>query len=470
MPSTADASTGGNAGDDGDDGDGGDSSTTWDSVSLSRRQLLGVSGGALALGGGAGYVLGARPFEPPACDASPLSAEVDEWPFPNHDRRHTSAAPARAAPDTFDERWHVEWDGGVDKYGTPTVANDRVFVATESVIGTTIHVLDHQTGQERWQRSFPDVFDAKAPVAAGDTVYYLTNTDENGLTLFALAVSDGRVRWIHSVEEYHSYAPPLIPSEGVAIRDDVAVETDASRLYALDVRTGEQCWETILDEDGLSPLPAAADGRVYFASRGTSPDDEPIPGTLFELDPETGETTWRTEIPHGVDGPPVLGDGVAYLAMFNGPLVAVSLDTGEEVWRDEQTKLFGEGEAGRKYAQPSYELGALTSDALVATLNAYTDASERIRAFDPETGEMLWERIAERDVRWFTTPTAAGTDAFVAEHRGDDDVSNRLLRLDARTGAVRETFTFESGVRHPPVFADGSAVFATGDGIRMFRD
>ncbi|WP_424006787.1 PQQ-binding-like beta-propeller repeat protein [Haloferax denitrificans] len=458
MPSTADASS--------DDVDDVNDPTRRDVVSLSRRQVLGVAVGALTVGGATGYALGARPFKPPVCDTAPLSVEADEWSFPNYDRQHTSAAPPRAAPDTLDERWHAERE--LTRYGTPTVANDRVFVATERRDGVVLRALNLQTGRELWRRAFPDVFGVNAAAAAGDTVYYHTNTDENGVTVFALAMSDGRVRWTDSLENLHAYPPPLVPSEGVAILNDATVGQGASRLYALDVRTGEQCWATRLDADGLSSLPAAADGRVYFASRGSSDDGDRTPGSLLALDPTTGETTWRTEIPYGVDGPPVLGNRVAYLSTFNGPLVAVALDTGEEVWRDEQTELFGEGEVGTEYAQPSYELGALTPDALVAKLDAHTEAGDRLRGFTPETGEMLWERVAEGTDGWFTAPTAAGDDAFVAENSRDDDVPNRLFRLDAETGAVRETLTFESWLHHAPVFADGNAVFATGDGIRVF--
>lgn len=463
MPSTSDSTAPPDAGDSGEtpptqsvDSAGG--------VTLSRRQLLGRGGAAIGLGGLGGYLLGARPFRSPECDGSPISVEADEWSFPNYDRRHTSAAPARAAPDSLDERWRLDWD--LFRYGTPAVANDRVFVPVETDLGSSLSALDLLTGRELWRKRFPEVREAHPTVAAGDTVYYHTNTDDRGRTALALSMSDGRERWASSIENLHGFAAPLVPSSGFAILDDGTVGRGASRFYALDVRTGEQCWSTRLDEDGFSPVPAASDGRVYFASRGSSNDDKRTPGSLIALDPSTGEQTWRTEIPYGVDGPPVLGDDVVYLTMFNGPLVAVSRHTGDVVWRDEQTELFGSGEAGREYAQPSYELGALTPDALVTRLEAYTEANDRLRAFDPETGELLWERVAAGADARFTPPTAAGGDVFAAENR--DDASGRLLRLDARTGVVEETVSFDSWAHHSPVFADGSAVFVTGNGMRVF--
>lgn len=250
--------------------------------------------------------------------------------------------------------------------------------------------------------------------------------------------------------------------------DDPSVGGERGTLVsAVDARSGEQCWQTRLDVGEIQATPAVDGGQAYYTVWTRDRGDEESTGALVALDVETGEVTWQTGLPRGVDGPPVLGTDLAYVSAFNGPLVAVSLDSGDEVWRHEQTALFGTGKAGREYAQPSYELGALTPDALVARLEANTEASDRLRAFDPATGETLWTRVAEGPDTWVTTPTGAGDDVFVAESR-DDSAPNRLLRLDARTGDVREGVAYETWAHHSPTLADGTALFAAGGSLRAF--
>ena len=439
-------------------------SATSSGGSLSRRRLLAVAGGGLLAGGVGGYTVGARPFEPPDCDAHPVPVEDDEWSFPNHDRRHTATAPASVAPESLTERWHARWD--VSRHGPPAVANDTAFVA--AVGGLTedesLYAFDLSTGEERWRRSFPDAREAHPVVAAGERVYYHTNTEDRGRTALALGMVDGRERWADAVPNLHAYAPPLALADGRVLLDDPTVEDEGAAVTALDSETGERCWRTRLDVAALVPTPAVADGSIYYAARRDAEDGS---GALVVLDAATGAVTRKRKMPPGADGPPVLGADLGYVATFDGPLVAFSLDSGDEVWRHERTSLFGSGDPGTRYAQPSYELGALTPTALVARLEAHTDASDRLRAFDPATGEVLWTRVAEGADASVTPPTAAGDAVFAAETRENDP--NRLLRLDARTGQLRDAVAFDGWTHHAPVPTEAGVLFVTGRGVTLYR-
>ncbi|WP_135823734.1 outer membrane protein assembly factor BamB family protein [Halorussus ruber] len=429
---------------------------------LSRRRLLAAAGGSLLVGGTGGYLVGARPFAPPDCDALPVAVEDDEWSFPNHDRRHTATAPASTAPESLTEEWRVSW--GVSNHGPPAVANDVAFVAAvEGNDRESLFAFDLRTGERAWRVPFPGDREARPVVAAGESVYYHTNIEDRGRTALALGMVDGRERWSDSIGDLHGYAPPLGLADGKVLLDDPTVREDGQTVVALDSETGEQCWQTQLDVDSLTPFPAVKGDTAYYVSRGGGEDAS---GSLVALNAATGAVTWETTIPKMADGPPVLGDDFAYVTIFDGPLVAVSLESGEEVWRHEQDTLFGSGDPGHQYAQPSYELGALTSSALVARLEAYTTASDRIRAFDPETGDVLWTRVAGGTDTWVTPPTAAGEAVFVAENREHD--SNRLLRLDARTGTVRDSTAFEGWTHHGPVCTEAGALFVTGNGVVFY--
>ena len=431
--------------------------------SLSRRRLLAVGGGGLVAGGLGGYAVGARPFGPSDCDAHPVAVEGDEWSFPNHDRRHTAAAPARAAPESLTERWHVRWD--VSRHGPPAVANDTAFVAAVGgpAEEQSLRAFDLRTGEETWRRSFPDTREANPVVAAGERVYYHTNTEDRGRTALALGMVDGRERWADAEVKLHAYAPPLVLAGGRVLLDDPAIGDEAAAVTALDSETGERCWRRRLDVAALVPTPAVADDTIYYVARRETPDG---PGALVALDAATGAVTWKRQIPPGAEGPPVVGENRAYVTTFGGPIAAFSLQSGDEIWRHERTSPFGSGDPGTRYAQPAYELGALTPTALVARLRAHTDASDRLRAFDPATGEVLWTRAAAGTDASVTPPTAAGDAVFAAETR--EDGPNRLLRLDARTGEVRDAAAFEGWTHHGPVPTEAGALFVTGRGVRLY--
>ncbi|MFC7202616.1 PQQ-binding-like beta-propeller repeat protein [Haloferax namakaokahaiae] len=455
MPSSPDSA-------DSTDSDVAESEPTGDVV-ISRRVALGGLGGALALGGVGGYVLGARPFESHDCETTPFATEADEWPFPNYDRRHTSAAPARAAPETLEEQWHVEWDA--DLYGRPVVANDRIFVG-EAVTSDreVLHAFDLRTGESLWTTEFEGSNQRFPLVAVGDAVYFHTNTDEDGRTVNALAVRDGTTRWTYSFDELGS-VPPLVPAEGMLLLEDPSGGGPGTPIMGIDARSGERCWEANLGTDSLLPTPAVADGRVYFTAWERYRYQNDDFGYLFGVNPTAGEVTFEATLPRGVGGPPLIGDGIAYVTA--GSLVAISLDTGEPLWRDEQTELFTTGKTSTQIAHPSYELGALTSDVLVTRLESYTSASDRVRAFEPQTGEMVWERVAAGKDTEITSPTAAGDEVFFVENRRDDS-PNRLVRLDASSGETIETVSLSSPVQYSPIFAEGFAVLATYDGIYAF--
>ncbi|TMT81524.1 hypothetical protein E2L06_16290 [Haloterrigena sp. H1] len=434
---------------------------------ISRRGFLAATGGSLALGGLIRYAGGARPFAPPDCGTSDITVEDDEWSFPDHDRQHTSHAPGRAAPDSLQERWHTEWD--IHNHGPPTVANGLVFVAsTDKSARETLRALDLYTGDERWTVKFSESGGAYPVVAAGDTVYYHTNPDTAGRTAFALAMADGNERWTDTVRDLHAYPPSVMLADGSAVLTDPTLNEERTLVRAVDSRSGEECWRTALNVTSLQSYAGVAGGDVYFVARTAVSPEDGSAIELIALDATTGESTWRTALPGDAAESFVLGSDHAYVAALHGPITAVSFDTGETIWQHERTELFGEDEAGVGFASPSHELGALTPDALVVRLEAHSDASDRLRAFDPMTGEILWTRVAQGHDAWFTTPTAAGSEVFVAENQ-EGSGTNRLLRLDAASGKRRESVPYQGWTHSSPVFTEGIAIFVTGSGVSAFR-
>ncbi|MFW6317882.1 MAG: PQQ-binding-like beta-propeller repeat protein [Halorubrum sp.] len=146
-------------------------------------------------------------------------------------------------------------------------------------------------GTERWRRSLdPLTYDEYnlgdftatqvPPAVTGEGVYV---PDRNALVKFD--PESGEERWRVPVDT--AYAASVVDGDGV-------VQTGHRETVAVD-RSGAVRWRR--DLHSRAGAAAAADGDVYV-----------VAGDLHELDPETGETTWRAHRPSEGTAAPVVTD------------------------------------------------------------------------------------------------------------------------------------------------------------------
>lgn len=168
--------------------------------------------------------------------------------------------------------------------------------------------------------------------------------------------------------------------------DTVFVASDA-RLYAIDRRSGGVRWDHQFDVPAYYYTPTV-DGDVLYAvarglagaSRGTD-----NPGTLVAFDAATGETRWRDDV-HVTSSPAVHDDRLfhAEATADRGRVAAVDAATGDRRW----TYTFGDGDTySASFATPAIVDGLVLATGVVG---ANDDASGRLVALDPETGERAW--------------------------------------------------------------------------------
>jgi len=199
--------------------------------------------------------------------------------------------------------------------------NGRVFVSTGFGF---VSALDASNGKEIWRRSATVPFRA-SPVVNGGRVF--VSTQEN--QLLALAEDDGRVLWDHrGIAE----SAGILGSNSVAVSGDVVVVPYTSgELFALNVRNGKPAWsDTLARTGGLTPLSALADisGRpvidrgLVFANSNA--------GRLVAIDIRTGERVWTIDV-GGTQRPWVAGDYL-YVVTDDAQVLCVRRADGRVRW------------------------------------------------------------------------------------------------------------------------------------------
>ena len=162
--------------------------------------------------------------------------------------------------------------------------------------------LGSASTRSRWTVKKPQGF-YTAPAIVDGVVYA-----PSGLSLYAIDLLTGATRWQFDAEAENRGG----------IHSSVAIDqkrklaffgTPAARLYAVDITTGKQRWQIQLQSPTIGAFiwssPLVVNDRVYvgLASQG---DDPCIRGSVFAINPDTGETIWR----HYTAPADVLGGGV----------------------------------------------------------------------------------------------------------------------------------------------------------------
>ncbi len=326
------------------------------------------------------------------------------------------------------------------------------------------HVSGTSAGGNRLSTSWETFLEEQAVsgLALGGEVLYATT---QGGSLYALAASDGGVRWRFAVAKPILSRPVYSPGPGQPL---VLFGAEDNLLYALSVDGREQ-WH-FAARAPIHGTPAVAgdsvyigstDGNLYalqradgalrwqFATRGAIHAAPLVVGdtvyvgsldqNLYALNARTGALRWHFAADDGIESTPAVQSQRLFVGANDSRLYCLHPTSGRELWR------FSTGDA--IYAQP------LLADKMLYVASA----SQSLYAISPATGDLLWRY----DVGGFLTTTPArdrGTLYLVAS--GDP----RLHALDAATG--RQLWTLDTGdwPVTEPVLANGQICLGEKDG------
>lgn len=287
------------------------------------------------------------------------------------------------------EKWSVPVGKGINFAGKlkPQVENNFVYVAHSNGI---IQAIDKKSGTLKWSTTLsekiisgPEVKDQF--IALGSNASIILLNKNNGKTLWRATVSGDVL------------AKPVIAD------NKVLVKTIDGSLYAFDVKNGEKLWVDFHGAPNLI-LQASSSPIVVdkFAFVGFSD------GNLDAIDLRSGNIVWQKSISYAtgasdierlvdIDTDPIVVGDIIYLATYQGYIGALSLKTGEFIW---------------KKPASTYKNLALDDNKLYMT-----DSNDVIWAFNRSDGQVLWKQVSLK-ARNLTEPVIMDKHLVVGDKTG----------------------------------------------------
>ena len=303
-----------------------------------------------------------------------------------------------------------------------------------------------------------------APFVLDDEAY-IASRDGN---VIAYNLGTGEMLWEVSVDQQLSAGP-------YAAGNKVFLCDSDGKVTALDRTSGNNIWQVTLSSEILS---RAVESDGYLIVRTAD-------GSIFALDSETGSQKWVFDRSMPVltlrgTSDPVIANGVVFVGLDSGKLVALDLLSGSEVW--EQQVAIGRGRSevermvdidgtpevyGSKIYLSSYraKLGAYSirdgREFWSRELSSYngpvidkaadgkslfiTDDHGNIWGISADSGASLWKQSMLK-LRKSTKPVIKDNKVVVGDFEG------YLHFLDKTTGEiVARIEVFDSAIRQQPV-------------------
>lgn len=232
---------------------------------------------------------------------------------------------------------------GAAVHGSPAVWNGTVY-ATDAA--GTLHAVDRRTGERIWVVETGPTLPWTWGHESGDLYLSspLLGDAGEGMRLW-FGAGDGILRAVDPVDGAVLWELPSggrIRSTPALSGKVVVVGSADGSVYAADASTGALRWrfdtegreldsgEFGFDRRTVQSSPAIAGDRVFVGARN---------GSLYAIDLDTGEELWESS--HGsswVNGGPAVAGGRVFAGSSDGRFIqAVEAETGKEIWRRETT-------------------------------------------------------------------------------------------------------------------------------------
>lgn len=279
-------------------------------------------------------------------------------------------------------------------------------------------------GQALWNNDLEeDIVGGVAFDASTQTAIVTTKSAR----VVALDASNGAIKWETKVSGT-VLAPALIQSNRVILSANDGV------MHGLSLQTGESIWQLTTQTPSIS---------VRGSAKPTLLDDRTVlfggaDGRLHAVDIESGIARWnrRVGIPSGaseiqrmtdIDGTPTVDRGQLLAVSYSGQLLAADLASGRVSFLQEAAS----------------KNGLAVTDKVVVT----TTLDGLVKAFDRQTGELVWENEALA-YRELSNPVVVGDFIAIGDLEGvvhflsTDD--GRIVSRAKTKGAINK-LTSESG-------------------------
>lgn len=296
--------------------------------------------------------------------------------------------PSMDWPDDLHRVWTVETGTG---YGSPLVADGRVFQHARQNDSEVVWCLDLQTGDVIWRTADPMPFTVgggaefhgkgpkSSPALADGRIFTLSISG----VLTARRTDTGDVLWRRDDRDRYQPNHPYWGAATSVLVDDDRVfvhlgNDDRGALLALDAATGEEIWN--LDGSGpsyASPVLADIEGVTHLVEWNHE--------AVIGVDPESGRALWQFPFPHEGSNQnmpsPVVHHGRVFVGGENRGVLCIEPQRRNDGWT-----------ATLRWRQDAVALDmstAIVNDGMLFGLSHY--GSGRLFCLHCEQGELLWQ-------------------------------------------------------------------------------
>ena len=137
-----------------------------------------------------------------------------------------------------------------------------------------------------------------------------------------------------------------------------------------------------------------------------------LTGLTISDNPELTDLRWTFDVGDSIESSAAISDGMVYVGSQSGNLLAISLDSGQEIWRYSATK-FGIGESSPSVGKELVYIG---------------DLDGVLHAVNRSTGEKVWSFRTDGEIK--SSPVIVGDQVLVGSY------DSHLYSLTAKSGTL----------------------------------
>lgn len=311
----------------------------------------------------------------------------------------------------------------------PTISSGIIYTADASGL---VHAVNQRDGQIKWTTQLKHNLVSGPTIANG---YIAVGTSNSSLVL--LNQADGKKLWQNKVSG-EILSPPAITHK------KVIAKTIDGKVYAFNAADGKQVW---ISEHGSPSLVLKASSSPVVVGNlvliGFSD------GKMDAIDVNTGRVVWQRSIAYAsgssdverlvdIDADPIVEGDVAYLASYQGYIGALSLSSGQFIWR---------------------KPGSVYKNMLSSGNTLYiSDSHDVLWSLNKQNGQVNWKQKVLK-ARGLTEPALVGKDLVVGDKTG------YLHFIDAQTGEMLGRYKASSGVSISPSVVGRRLYVLTDNGL-----
>lgn len=386
------------------------------------------------------------------------------WPMYQHDAANTGYSQA-TFPNSFDQIWfksyqndlNINW---ISQFTSPVTSNGKIFiqgdVSKQQNWSGVICALNQNNGSLIWKKEIPapvtlSFQSYKSPAIYDGKIFVTLNsffTLKSISKIVALDENTGEILWEKTFLGTTAYSSVTVAEGKVFVGGHFTFIVPISWLYVFDINNGELLWQKTLI-GYLEATPVVLDNKVFVPTGSLSgmlltfPPKYTFPkfsgkSRIYAFNMDTGQKIWMRQVKgHLLQCSPTIANGKLFvpsniieLNKWNCRLSALDVETGKEIWYHDMNQE-------KRAAWPS----SISTPSVAYGKVFVTDSDGWLRAWNQETGDLIWDREIFPDYpnacSWcFASPVIIDEKVIVGANADTSIYNNELFMYNESNGEL----------------------------------